>query len=245
MSTALAATETAGALEYGFSFYQAPAEYGDSSDSRQVQIQFSFAPNIGNSNTTSITAPLTVIRPPVVLIHGLWSNPQTAWPGIWDRQGPYYVTSRADYHATNASSFSVNFPSVQTFVGNGLQTVHDLGFAATQADVVGHSMGGLLTRLYAGSPVFERPDNLNLGDIHRLITIDTPHFGASLANLIVSMNANSLVFRALGDVFAVATFYGATSDTIQNGAVCDLAENSPALPPGTYQVGQISPSHKS
>jgi pimeloyl-ACP methyl ester carboxylesterase len=229
ITTAVTTTQTAGGLEYGFSLYQAPAEYGDSSDSRQVQIQFSFAPNIGNSNTTTITAPLTVIRPPVVLIHGLWSNP-TAWPSIWDRPGPYYVNSRADYHATNASSFSVNFPTVQTFVANGLQQVRDLGFAATQADVVGHSMGGLLTRLYAGSSAFQRPDNFNMGDVRRLITLDTPHFGASTANLIVSMNANSVIFRAVADVFLGGLgFPNILPFPIQNGAVCDLAENSPAL----------------
>jgi hypothetical protein len=228
VTPAVTSTQFAGSFDYGFSFYRAPAEYDDSSVSRQVQIQLSFAPNIGNSNTTTVTAPLTVIRPPIVLIHGLWSDP-TAWPRIWDRAGPYYINSRADYHTTNASSFSVNFPTVQTFVADGLQKVHDLGFAATQTDVVGHSMGGLLTRLYADSSEFQRPDNFNAGDIRRLITLDTPHFGASTANLIVSLNANSLIFRAIGNLLAGLSGLGFSNPTIQNGAICDLAENSPAL----------------
>jgi hypothetical protein len=228
VSTAVTNTQPVGSYDYGLSFYQAPATYGDSTDSRQVQVQFSFAPNIGNANTTTLTAPLTVIRPPLVLIHGLWSNP-TTWSGIWDRPSSYDVNSRADYHATNASSFSVNSPTVQKFVADGLQKARDLGYAATQADVVGHSMGGLLTRLYAGSSSFQRPDNFNLGDVRRLVTLDTPHFGASTANLIVSMNANSLVFRTLGYLLSGVRGVGFSNPTFNQGAVCDLAENSPAL----------------
>ena len=228
ISTGVTSTQSVGAYDYGFSFYQAPATYGDASESRQVQVQFSFAPSIGNANTTSFTAPLTVIRPPSVLIHGLWSN-SGAWSTVWDRSGFLEVNSRADYHATNASNFSVNAPMVKAFVADGLQKVRDLGYAATQADVVAHSMGGLLTRLYAGSSAYQRPDNFGLGDVRRLVTLDTPHSGASTANLIVSLNANSLVFRALGDLLSGIRGVGFSTPIFNQGAVCDLAENSPAL----------------
>lgn len=232
-------TQTAGDLDYGFSFYQAPAQYEDTADSRQVTIEFAFAPNIGNSNTTFITATLSVIRPPVVLIHGLWSNKSDWQPAIWTSRGDLYPTSVANYENTNASNFSVNYPSVQTFVANGLQSARDLGYAASQVDVVAHSMGGILTRLYATSPAYYRPDNFDRGDIRRLVTLDTPHFGASLANLIISLNANSLAFQRLfsfvdtaGSVpFIRSMFQGldVIDPIINQGAICDLAENSPAL----------------
>lgn len=62
----------------------------------------------------------------------------------------------------------------------------ELDLAVTQADVVGHSMGGLLARVHADpkyNPSYKRPENYNQGDIHRLITICTPHHGSELAML--------------------------------------------------------------
>lgn len=231
INTQVITTQSAGSFDYGFSYYQAPDGYGDTTDNRQVQVQFAFAPNLGNSNTTTIPGTLTIIRPPLVLIHGLWSS-QSAWqPNIWNRpNSSSSVTSRADYSSTNASNFSVNYPNVQGWVATGLQQARDLGYAATQADVVGHSMGGLLTRLYSGSSQYMRNDNYNLGDIHRFITLDTPHNGASLANLIVSMYANSLIFRALGNAVGFVNALGFNGvPSIYQGAICDLSENSPAL----------------
>lgn len=242
ISTAVTSTQGSGDEEdnfqYAFSFYQAPAEYGDTSQSRGVDITFSFTPSLGNGNTTTISTcsgceipSLTIIRPPVLLIHGIWSSKQTWNEGNWFRPGSYYVTKTMNYKGTNASSFSVNFPAVQAAVKSALDAVHNLGngFAATQVDVIGHSMGGLLTRLYAGSDNFERPDNFDEGDIRRLVTIDTPHFGASLANMVVSLTKNSVVFRAIGDLLSGIRSLGFDAPVFNRGAVCDLAENSPAL----------------
>jgi pimeloyl-ACP methyl ester carboxylesterase len=241
ISTAVAATQGGDDdddFQYAFSFYQAPAEYGDTSQSRGVDVIFSFTPSLGNGNTSTISTcsgcdlpSLTIIRPPVLLIHGIWSSKLTWNQGNWFRSGSYYVTKTMNYQGTNASSFSVNFPAVQTAVKSGLDAVHDLGagFAATQVDVVGHSMGGLLTRLYAESDNFERPDNFDEGDIRRLVTLDTPHFGASLANMVVSLTKNSVVFRALGDLLSGIRGLGFDVPVFNQGAVCDLAENSPAL----------------
>ncbi|MDE2503651.1 MAG: alpha/beta fold hydrolase [Burkholderiales bacterium] len=230
IAAGVVSTQPAGNLYYGTTLYQAPATYGDSSSNRQVTVQFSFLPSQGNSNTTTISSTLTVVRPPVVLIHGLWSDPGTWANAVWDRNpNSSYFLDRADYKSTNASHFSVNYPLVQGFVADGLQLARDAGYAATQVDVVGHSMGGLLTRLYAGSPAFQQPENFNKGDVRRLVTLDTPHDGSNLANLIVSMSANSAVFRAIGYLLpGVRNAFGGTP-VFNQGAVCDLAENSPAL----------------
>ena len=70
----------------------------------------------------------------------------------------------------------------------------DRDVAATQADVVGHSMGGVLPRVYArGVPLSEawrasdnwylRPDNWMQGDINRLITIGATHRGSHVPRL--------------------------------------------------------------
>src|SRR6185295_17673512 len=79
-----------------------------------------------------------------------------------------------------------------------------------------------LTRLFAGSANYMRPDNLNKGDVHRLITLDTPHFGSNFANLLVGLHRVS-------PAKTESTVSGITGGSIVNGAVCDLSENSPAL----------------
>ena len=51
--------------------------------------------------------------------------------------------------------------------------------AATQVDVVGHSMGGMMTRVFSQKPAqYLRQENDVMGDVHKLITLDTPHEGS-------------------------------------------------------------------
>ncbi len=215
----LLTTQAVDGVQDAFSFYLAPASYGDSSGSRPVTLTFTYTPSIGNGNTTSFTADLNILRPPVMLLHGLWSSSGT-WPPIFNKNDAFHSTFAGDYSGTAGSSYSVNEPQVQGFVETALDQFRANGNAATQVDVIGHSMGGILTRLYADSGQFLRPDNYNLGDIRRLTTLDTPHWGSTFANLLVSLHqvratATYLLARAAGD--------------ITQGAVCDLAENSPAL----------------
>jgi pimeloyl-ACP methyl ester carboxylesterase len=216
-------TQAAGGWQEAFSFYSAPVYYGDTSASRTVQFTFSYTPSqsLGNGNTSSFTANLTVVRPPVVLIHGVWSN-GGSWPNFYLKNDQNHWTYAADYAATNASSYSVNFPQVQSWVQHTLNLARGSGIAVTQVDVIAHSMGGILTRLYASSNNFMRPDNLNQGDIRRLVTLDTPHLGSSFANLIVGLhNYNAATTEA--------TVASITGGGVTQGAVCDLSENSLGL----------------
>jgi|CZKS01.1.fsa_nt_gi pimeloyl-ACP methyl ester carboxylesterase len=212
-------TQQVGDLQEAFSFYQAPASYGDSSNSRTATLTFTYTPSIGNGNTTSFTADLSILRPPVMLLHGLWSSPGT-WPSTFNKNDAFHTTFAGDYSSTAASSYSVNEPQVQGFVAAALDQFRANGNAATQVDVIAHSMGGILTRLYADGNQFFRTDNYNQGDVRRLMTLDTPHWGSSLANLLVSLH----------QVRSAAIYWAArAAGDITQGAVCDLAENSPAL----------------
>jgi pimeloyl-ACP methyl ester carboxylesterase len=234
VSTGTVATQAVGSSNYAFSFYQAPGFFGDTADSRQVQIHFSFTPNIGNGNTSSFTVPLTLVRPPLLLVHGIWSS-RKGFGSSWKRSpSNLYVTYSGDYQPTNAASFSTNYPMVKDFVASTLDQARQASIAATQVDVVAHSMGGLLTRLYANNTaMFMRPDNYNKGDIHRLVTLDSPHGGSSFANLLV-------VLHSQDPADLETTVQGLTHGTVLNGAVCDLAENSPGLEPLTSATNVMS-----
>ena len=212
--------------QYGFSYYTGPSFYGDSSDSRDVDVLFTFTPSEGNGNTTTLPGTLTIVRPPVMLLHGLWAN-ASSWNSNYNRNDAAHTTYPGNYSLapySNAASFSVNEPYVDTAVQLVLNQFRQKQFAATQADVIAHSMGGLLTRLYVGSNSFQQPGNYNMGDIHRLVTLDTPHIGSSFANLLVDLYQDNSA-RTVSMVPSLTEGQG----TIFGGAVCDLAENSPAL----------------
>jgi len=90
---------------------------------------------------------------------------------------------------SDQSSFLDNARVLWTENGikQALTDFRGLGFAATRVNVIGHSMGGLIARLWVSDFYnqgrYRRPDNFHKGDIHRLITIGTTHFGSDLSAL--------------------------------------------------------------
>ena len=221
VQTPLLTTRRVGNLEYGFSFYKAPEAFEDTADFRNLEVEFTFTPSIGNGNTTKFRAQTKILRPPVILVHGVWSK-AGAWGGDYKRNDAFRTTEVADYSGTNGAHYSTNSPLIQDFIGRGLKATRDKGYAVTQADVMGHSMGGILTRLHIMSDKFKRPDNFGKGDVRRLITLDTPHSGSTFPNLVT-------VLHRLKPTAADAAVKSITKYTPQGGAICDLAENSPAL----------------
>jgi len=174
---------------------------------------------------------LTLARPPVVLLHGIWSSAATwDWPIQHDQRFQVYAQ---DYFDTRADYFVNNLDKPAAGIAHALQALRAKGVAATQADLVGHSMGGLLARLYAGgySPTgiplvpYRRNDDLGAGDIHKLITLDSPHRGSELASLLVDDQDNP---TGVGSDLQGALNVG-EERCITCGAVFDLRPGSPPL----------------
>ena len=128
-----------------------------------------------------------VSRNGLLLMHGLNSNRQCFWPfgeylydtGSYLKQ-QYYIQ---DYSSTNTSSFYDNTHKNRV-VENGLKTLSkklfDIGIASTKYDMIGHSMGGILERLY-----IQQIDNKHT---NKLITLNTPHFGSKVGNVIMALD---------------------------------------------------------
>ena len=222
-----------------FAVYQAPLDYAvsasDNSSSRTVTLSAVFTPSAGGQ--VSLTQDIVVVRPPVVLVHGLWSSYVDAWETVVPGNTTSFKAGllsaiaglniqAADYTPTNAASFTVNYTTPGNAIASALFTLHSAGYAAAQADVIGHSMGGLLSRIWTEettsySAKFYRTDqNYFNGNVHKLITINSPHLGAFRADEL-------LPFTTTDSLLAQAMLKAKKS--ITGGAVRDLATHSPAI----------------
>lgn len=245
---------------------------------------------------------LELARPPVVLVHGLFSDPVTCWVGrlgegkslavMLERAGfvPFLVNyARSNGYAGDVSWLRATHRRPSDFASNrnvvwespdedwsvetearwlrgendgwlhvekqlilsdwqkpaelrlgGIKAalVHyrsQLGLACTQADVVGHSMGGVLSRVYASpdNPDYKRPENFGKGDINRLVTLNTPHFGSELAELTEILEPGRIgneSVPAWAMRFVASTLVRGFIGSTESGAIADLRPGSEREP---------------
>lgn len=207
-----------------FAVYRSPDDFNRGSDQalseRPLKFKTVFQPNGGGSPVESVR-PFKIVRPPLVFVHGLWSGPATwTFPLATDSR---FVSTKADYQGTNASHFSDNNGVASRYVQKAVAAMNDRKYAAVQADFVGHSMGGLLSRIWTTDGNYRRNDNFQQGDVHKLMTLDTPHTGSPLGNLLVTLRDTPLIGSV---VTSAANFF---NKPIDRGAIDDLANGSPAI----------------
>lgn len=214
---------------FALAVYTAPPNYLSASQyrfvaSRHVRMTAQYQPYQGNGTTTAFRD-IQIRRPPVVLVHGLWGN-RKAWG---DNDDVYLGDSnfkvfRVDYKDTHASGFVANKLKLRDAITEIIANVRNplINCAATQADVIAHSMGGVLAHLYVqgfGGVQYRRADNFNEGTIHKLITIDTPHEGSPMANILLKPGLGYSLLRFV---------FGLTNHNVNDGAVADLQIGSDA-----------------
>ncbi len=155
---------------------------------RILLVDATYTPDDAEAEPTILQTTLELHRPPVLLLHGLWSSAD-AWkfPLVDD---PRFIVHAHDYKPANSSPIELNVVLARLGVQQALVKARSLGIAATRVDAVGSSMGGLLLREYVAGQraMFLRDENLGKGDIQKLITLDTPHFGSPLACLLVGLD---------------------------------------------------------
>ena len=193
-------------------WYVAPDDFvGEATDdenasSRIVNVDFTI--NYSDNSSASISQQINVVRPPLMLVHGLGGSPAT-----WDEFGRpnrpfrfdprFLVRKRAKLpdpggrfefnsflllgtEGENATGFEHSFPGI-------IKALRDKGYAANQVDYVSHSMGGVILR-YAqefqedyferiGAASGRKFKNYEQGYVHKTITIGTPHNSSPLADM--------------------------------------------------------------
>jgi pimeloyl-ACP methyl ester carboxylesterase len=203
----------------GETLYLVPDDFNrggdESSPERPLSVFIEYFPDDGSPPASGVLNG-RLKRPGVVFLHGLWSS-QSTWAGDFAvRQHPFLTTAVADYSNSNADHFSENQQVLDSWLAQICTDLLAEGLAMRRADVVGHSMGGLLGRLY---------DDVRPNLVNRLITMNTPHTGSPLANALMVLNnhPNPITRRALRAIFS------AIGKSISDGAIEDLAVGSSAL----------------
>lgn len=172
--------------------------------------------------------PLEIFRAPVLLVHGLWSDPSTfnVMRSRLASQGwPDRLLHLANYAHSHARSFAGNSWEIPLDVHALLALARNGNYSAGRVDVVGHSMGGLLARLYLQGSRYQ--NNLN-----RLITLNTPHSGSQAADWLIRKPELGGVLNFFYDVYG--------------GAVADLRVEGPGIRDslnGSSLNARVTPSH--
>ncbi|MFO8132791.1 MAG: alpha/beta fold hydrolase [Thermoplasmatota archaeon] len=115
---------------------------------------------------------LRLFRPPVLLVHGLWSDSH-----MWDK-----MVQRLT--ADNFAVYTVDYPNVDSPArvavmefASKVQAVRQeylqQNVNASSVDVIGHSMGGVVARHYINQ--YQGSSEV---DVNTLITVGTPHKGS-------------------------------------------------------------------
>ena len=122
--------------------------------------------------------PATDGRPPVLLIHGYLAN-----RGFW-----YWLRQRLERHGWIVATISLQpvYSDIDAYVDQVTQRIDEVlaECRSSQLVLIGHSMGGLVSRAY-----LRRHGG---GKVARLITLGSPHKGSRLATLGLGRNARQM-----------------------------------------------------
>ncbi|MFD3001450.1 alpha/beta fold hydrolase [Pontibacter toksunensis] len=183
--------------------YTVPDGYGSEFKKPEGRDAIITVSELGESAATK-EVKIKLFTPPVVLVHGMWSS-KHAWIGPGSlglrlAEEGFININVADYSDNNYSTFhpdetgsGVN--AVYRAAVEGINKYTDSKIACTQVDVVGHSLGGLMTRSFIHQDYYKNTINYKKGYVHKLITIGTPHKGSPFGPLLFENQGNLIHLR--------------------------------------------------
>lgn len=205
--------------EYWF-WYVAPENFSrkDDDSTKAERIVFAnFEILLSSGIIIQQTEKIEIVRPPVLLVHGLNDNPST-----WDKfkigsGNQVYFNELKDAKSSRfkvikalamlpKSHFNENanllLAKYNTYENRSLEysinQIREKGYACNQVDYICHSMGGSMLRTAADKEnSFKRNSNYNKGFLHKFITLNTPHQGSSFANVLENLEGDPLSYAML------------------------------------------------
>lgn len=195
-------------------WYKAPTDFSSDSagsyanlsirtDDIKVKVTY-----VNNATDERVYKKLRVVRPPLLLVHGLADGPHT-WNSFYHNNTIRYIESDLFKYVRpltmgGRASFFENAilllggdigvdaanARLNTIQGN-LEMMRNKGYACNQVDYVCHSMGGVIiryaidrmkTKFYVGEGSSYKYKNYGAGFTHKIITINTPHNSSTVAD---------------------------------------------------------------
>jgi pimeloyl-ACP methyl ester carboxylesterase len=141
---------------------------------------------------------INVIHPPVVLIHGIWSGRGAMIPlrTFLNNTGDFSYLVTADYSTTSYGEIRNNVGALQNAVNAAFQQLEVNGYRGQRVDIVAHSMGGLISRLYMLG--YTAPDGSAVPGqaqkVRKLITLSTPHLGSPLGDWYTELDPPNMFY---------------------------------------------------
>ncbi len=185
----------AGGGIYAFALYTPPKDFGYvqkqlqvPANHREFRLNVTYDPG-GSRERLEWQQFFKLYKPSTMLIHGLWSGPATWGPHFTENSWGIDAHT-VDYSHLNTRSFAELGVELDLAIRKVIRRLRQGKIAATKVNVVGHSMGGLVTRQFIADDHGRRhfrKDNFGKGDIYKFVTIGTPHFGSPLAWMLVNL----------------------------------------------------------
>ena len=160
--------------------YTAPEDFPESITGNEYTIDVEFTTEENGLVAVLGSTQIKVYRPGVLLLHGLAGHADDCFGYLRSHlisEGGYqsFQIVNGDYSSSNTESFHTNtFDTkvVQLRLKQLYNQLYFAGIVSSKYDLVGHSMGGILSRLYA--------QEVNVKGVNRIITLNTPHSGSQL-----------------------------------------------------------------
>lgn len=178
--------ETVAGEFYAVATYTAPLDFDRGTDgdlaTRPVSIRATYTPTDPADTPFQDVQELTIHRPPVVLVHGLWGDTKVQFDWRMSLvEDPRFSVHEVDYVSTAPLTDPASLGAIAGTIVDVRAQQGAQGIAGAQVDLVAHGSGGLLARLHLDDENNLVPENFEQGFVHKFITLNTPHLGSDFA----------------------------------------------------------------